>query len=106
VADELLDEERVAARLRADDADGGGLDVTAVRGLDQLGHFALVHAVEPDPGDRTVALDVGDEVRQRMPRLSSVSRNVPTMSTRPSCGCGRGAGRAAATSGRPSAGRR
>ncbi len=65
MARELLDEERVAARLGVDRGDGAGRRVAA----DQLRDLALVHAVQAHARQLAPALELGEQLRQRVPRL-------------------------------------
>ena len=103
MARELLDEERVAAGLRVDRGDGAGRRVAA----DQLGDLPLVHAVEAQPRQLAPALQLGEQLRQRVARLQlGVAERAHHQDRARAAAPGRGGGRAAATSGRPSAGRR
>ena len=60
VADELLDEERVAVRLLAQLAGG------VRRRAGELGHLGGVEAAQRDPRERPVALEVGEDLGQRV----------------------------------------
>ena len=74
VTDEMLDEERIAARLVVDGADGRPRRVLAVPGLDEPAHLPLVHAVETHPRHLAPSLELGE---QRVQRMAGVQLVVP-----------------------------
>ena len=83
VADEMLDEERVAARLVVDRPHGRARRVLAVPGLDEPAHLLLVHAVEPQPRHLARALELGEQLGQRMPGVQLVGPERADQEDRP-----------------------
>ena len=107
VAHELLDEERVAVGLVADRLHGRVRRRLAVRVAHQRGHLVQVEALEVQPRQRAVALQVGQRLEQRVAGRQLVVAVGAEQQHRRVAQRARPAGAAAAaTSGRPSAGRR
>src|SRR5262249_59601768 len=64
--DELLHEERIAARLPVDRVDRLRRELEAAPGCDELGEVGSVETPKADANRRAVALEIGEDLRQKV----------------------------------------